>query len=142
MNITNNQALQLIKYGLKNDITDNMNYVNKLQQQVDLEVCVLGWSEEQIKELIHYRRVSELRINYGSSNIIFAEMLLQDNIKGGSYFLKKSQEYNETVLDYMMENKIREGPLLKIAKMIKDDYNLNRETFRNFLIFNHNLNKK
>ena len=141
MNINNRQSIELIKYGLRQDITDTMTYVNKLQENAELEVCVLGWSQEQIKEIIDYRRVCEIRINYGASNILFAEMLLQDNIKGAADFLKKSQKYNEACLEYIMEKKIREGPLLKIAEMIKADYYINRETFRNFLILNHNLNK-
>ena len=136
------QSIKLIKESLKVDITDTMLYVNKLQEQGSLEVCVLGWSEEQIRELIHYRRVSEIRVLYGASNILFNEMLLQDNILGASHFLKNSQKYNEDLLDYIMENKIREGPLLRISKMIKDEYNVNRDIFKNFMILNHNLNKK
>lgn len=136
------QAIKLIKEGLKVDITDTMIYVNKLQEQASLEICVLGWEAETITELIHYRRVSEIRVQYGASNILFNEFLLQDNILGASHFLKNSQKYNEELLDYIMENKIREGPLLKISKMIKDEYNVNRDIFRNFMILNHNLNKK
>lgn len=136
------QAIKLIKESLKVDITDTMIYVEKLQEQAILEVCVLGWCEEQINELIHYRRASEIRVKYGLSNIIFNEFLLENNILGASHFLKNSQKYNEELLDYIMENKIREGPLLKISKMIKDEYNVNRDIFKNFMILNHNLNKK